>query len=291
MEVDQLAGLNWTVDLKPVAVEGGITIPKARAVVRSSDGKPLSIVSDDYTPIQNHELRDIADAIVGEGGAHYHTAGSLNGGEDVWYLLRLPGTIKLPATDGTDDVEKFLLATNNFTGRRRCRILPTPVRVVCQNTLRAALGRKANGQGVSITHVGDTTQRIADAVKTVKMALGYYAEFETLAHTLATARYSAAQLNELTEVLFPARAEAVEGEVVELHWRVEQQRERIKELAETGKGHAKIAGTAWAAWNAVAEWTDWERGTDANRVDNAWFGEGARIKQRALQTITQQLAA
>ena len=65
---------------------------------------------------------------MGEGGAHYHTAGSLNGGEDVWYLLKLPTELRL----GQDLTEDFLLATTNHSASGRCRVLPTKIRVVCR---------------------------------------------------------------------------------------------------------------------------------------------------------------
>jgi phage/plasmid-like protein (TIGR03299 family) len=288
-EVDAHAGIDWTLELKKIQVCGGRGIDGYRAVVRSSDGKSLGVVSDDYSILQNAELRSICDAIVGEGGAHFHTAGSLNGGEDVWYLLQLPGTIVLP---GDDEVGKFLLGTTNHVAKRKARILPTPIRAVCQNTVNLAL-RKGRGQGVAITHIGDLKERIEQAIKTIKMALGYYTEFEQVAHKLASTKYSDAQVKELSAEMFPSKADAQEpaadGKAPEVHWLVQRQRDRLADLFENGKGHQAIRGTAWAALNAVAEFTDWERGTDENRIDAAWFGDGARMKQKAFEVITAQV--
>lgn len=287
-EVDALAGLDWRVDLKTVQVGGGRAVDGYRAVVRSSDKKVLGIVSDDYSTLQNAEVRSICEAIVGEGGARFHTAGSLNGGQDIWYLLELPGVIKLP---GNDLVKKFLLGTTNHVAKRKGRILPSPTRVVCMNTLRMALG-DGKGQGVSITHIGDLKERIAQAVKTVRMALGYYTAFEAKVQGLAAAPYTEAQMEGLAAAIFPAKDSAAKKDdgSPDIHWLVQRQRDRLVDLFDNGKGHAAIRGTAWAAANAVAEWTDWERGSDENRVDSAWFGDGARIKQRAFDLIDQQVA-
>ena len=56
-----------------------------------------------------------------------------------------------------------------------------------------------------------------------------------------------------------------------------------------GKGHGDIAGTAWAALDAVAEYTDWTRGKDETRMASAWFGDGRRLKQKAFAVIRAQV--
>jgi len=63
-----------------------------------------------------------------------------------------------------------------------------------------------------------------------------------------------------------------------------------------GKGHgadlASASGTAWGLLNAVTEFVDHERRArnQENRLDSAWFGQGAALKQRALD-YALQLAA
>jgi hypothetical protein len=51
-------------------------------------------------------------------------------------------------------------------------------------------------------------------------------------------------------------------------------------------------GTAWGLLNAVTEYVDHERRARSNeyRMDTAWFGQGAAIKQRALNTALQLVA-
>jgi len=51
-------------------------------------------------------------------------------------------------------------------------------------------------------------------------------------------------------------------------------------------------GTAWGLLNAVTEYVDHERRARSNeyRMDTAWFGQGAVIKQRALNTALQLVA-
>ncbi|KES22997.1 hypothetical protein FG99_15645 [Pseudomonas sp. AAC] len=51
-------------------------------------------------------------------------------------------------------------------------------------------------------------------------------------------------------------------------------------------------GTAWGLLNAVTEYIDHERRARSNeyRIDSAWFGQGAVIKQRALDAALQLVA-
>ncbi|MNH46003.1 hypothetical protein D3C79_1086230 [compost metagenome] len=51
-------------------------------------------------------------------------------------------------------------------------------------------------------------------------------------------------------------------------------------------------GTAWGLLNAVTEYVDHERRARSTeyRLDSAWFGQGAQIKQRALDRALQLVA-
>ena len=48
-----------------------------------------------------------------------------------------------------------------------------------------------------------------------------------------------------------------------------------------------VAGTRWAALNAVTELVDHERGRSTNtRLESAWFGTGSALKNRALELLS-----
>jgi hypothetical protein len=67
---------------------------------------------------------------------------------------------------------------------------------------------------------------------------------------------------------------------------------RIQALYEgQGKGAELEAakGTAWGLLNAVTEYVDHERRARSQdyRLDSAWFGQGASLKQRAMDHAMQ----
>lgn len=68
----RLAGLDWTVQRKPIQVCGGRKVDNFFANVRSSDGAVLGVVSDRYQVVQNAEAFAFTDALIGgEGQVHY----------------------------------------------------------------------------------------------------------------------------------------------------------------------------------------------------------------------------
>jgi phage/plasmid-like protein (TIGR03299 family) len=241
-----------------------------------------------YTPVQNEEAFGFLDSVVGEGQAIYHTAGSLDGGRRVWILAKLPGEIALRHTDVT---EKYLLLMNSHDGSTALRMLFTPVRVVCKNTLNLAMSRAAS-EGIAIRHTASATSRIEEARRALGLARTYYDEFAAEAARLLASPYSDLQMTLLAERLFPTNEN-------EVSTRIKNRREQVFNLFEWGKGHAEIRGTAWAALNAVAEFADHNRSVrarpgenrDEKRLASVWLGSAAALKQTAHRVICEQLAA
>ena len=131
----RLAGLDWTVQRKPIQVCGGRKVDNFFANVRSSDGAVLGVVSDRYQVVQNAEAFAFTDALIGgEGQVHYETAGSLMGGRKIWLLAKLPDTEIVG-----DKTEPYLCFSNTHDGSGAIRVCMTPIRVVCNNTLNIAL--------------------------------------------------------------------------------------------------------------------------------------------------------
>ena len=97
----RVAGLDWGVDLEQVLLSDGnggtIKVPNGFAIVRddldlSDPRRVLGSVTGRYHPVTNREAFEIADALAGEGGARFETAGSLRNGKICWMLARMPET-------------------------------------------------------------------------------------------------------------------------------------------------------------------------------------------------------
>jgi hypothetical protein len=104
-EAMRAAGLGWEVQLQPLYTgpERMVKVRDRYAVCRTdrldqADGGQLGVVGRDFTPLQNREAFSFLDPVVGDGGAIYHTAGSLRGGRRVWCW---PSCLAISGSSGT----------------------------------------------------------------------------------------------------------------------------------------------------------------------------------------------
>ena len=165
-EAIRLAGLDWKVEQKPIYLADGTPINGNYANVRSSDGKPLGIVGDRYKVVQNIDAFAFTDALLGE-GVKYETAGSLKEGKIVWLLAKMPEPFDLLG----DKVDPYLVFTNTHDGSGAVRVTLTNVRIVCWNTLNAAM--RGAKRVWSARHTGSVTSKLDDARETLQLANNY----------------------------------------------------------------------------------------------------------------------
>lgn len=266
-------GLNFTVEKAPIAVADTGTVIPGRFGMRRSDTKDvLGIVSDIYQPLQNRDAFAFFDGVFGKGKARYEVAGVLGKGEQVWLLAKLPGEFQVI---GSDVVGKWLLLTNGHDGSETVRAKFTPIRVVCQNTLSAAL--RDGKHEVRVQHFGDVKGKLEIAGKLLKQAGVYFDDVQATFRGFTKRQLKAADVRGyFTEVTV--------GERIKFEDLAPIQRKSIDELEarhETGRGHdiKGVRGTLWGVYNAVTEWVD--HGRTKNDIGYMAKGSGSRLKQRA----------
>jgi phage/plasmid-like protein (TIGR03299 family) len=287
------AGLDWDVAQQPLFTKAGEESERLLAVeimdhvanVRQDTGHILGVVGKRYQPIQNREAFTFFDAVVGQGQAIYHTAGALGGGERVWILAKLPEDIVIRRQGTEDRTERFLLLSNSHNGWSSLRMFFTPIRVVCQNTLNAALSRKPElRSGIRIQHSGEIKHKVSEAQRALGLAVKFYDDLAQLTEALASRTLKAKELEQYVAAVFPSKEQEPSPRVLNV-------RKDVLHLVEHGQGNNRpgIRGTAWAALNGVVEYVDHERPgrgktqqeQASSRLESAWFGYGATIKARA----------
>ena len=162
----RLAGLDWDVVSQPIFLKNGNKIPDYYANVRSSDSKSLGIVGERYKIVQNTEAFAFTDALLGE-GVTYETAGSLKDGKIIWLLAKLPNKFEVLG----DKVDPYVVFTNTHDGSGAVKVALTPVRVVCFNTLNAAL--HSAKRTWSARHTGNINNKLDEAMRTLELADKY----------------------------------------------------------------------------------------------------------------------
>ena len=137
-----------------------IEVPNYFATIRSDNETVLGVVGKDYEVVQNRDAFSFFDAIVGGEGIQYETAGALGKGERIFITAKLPEYIKV----GRDDlIEQYLLLTTSHDGFGSITAAFTPIRIVCNNTLSAALKNCSNS--IKIRHTANAKERLEQAHK------------------------------------------------------------------------------------------------------------------------------
>jgi len=273
-EAIQAAHLEWEVEKRKVYFkkDDGIFLEtKAYSTVRTDVEFPLGIVSERYMTIQNREAFSFMDTLVGTKEAKFITAGALFNGEKIWMLCKIPGTLVIK---GMDTVDKYLLLFNSHNGRSGCKVLITPIRVVCNNTLRIAL-QKAE-VSVNIHHIGNIQHKVVEAQRILGITIDYYTQIEETFRTFAHREMTEDDIKYYMLSVIPGDSDYFK-----------KIREKVHELHDIGIGSDMAAGTLWGAYNACVEFVDHQnvsrRRNPDRYIENITFGRGADIKTRAYE--------
>ncbi len=285
-EAMEAARLDYNVVKRPMkAIINGhkySDVPNAFATVRTDSNQVLGVVGARYEPVQNRDAFNFFDPLVDRNEAIYHTAGVLGRGEKIWLLAKLPDYIKVGKKN--DPVEKFVLLSNSHDGSSHIRVKMTPVRVVCNNTLTAALS--GTESEVLIKHTASATDKLREAHKVLELTNQLYKELDYIFNRMALRKVTSSQLIEYVKTLVP------DNPIAESNTRTENTRNHIIGLHDTVQDASMHRGTLFGAYNAVSEFTDHYTGQkDLNKqLKSIWFGgSGEQLKRRAYQLAEAML--
>ncbi len=285
------AGLDWTVSKRPLFLMDGTPVDDHFAITRDDSNAPLGVVGNVYKPLQNKEAFSFFDAVVGEKAAIYHTAGSLRGGQYVWILAKLPGTIRVVKDDL---VEKYLLLTNAHNGMKAARMLFTPIRVVCMNTHNLAIQlaqaemerAKAAGEDIlgmsSMRHTSNIGAKVAEVRKQLGIVSMQFQVYEDAAKCMAMTDLTTGAWNSYLEKI---GIRPDDKKVADFSVATKKIIDEVSAMFDKGRGNdlPGVKHTLWGAFNAVTEYVDYSRSKDENdaRAKSILFGSGATLKQKA----------
>ena len=138
--MQEVAGLNWSVEKQDIITSGGVTIDGKQALVRSSDNKVLDVIGENWNPVQNDEAFNFFSEYVLAGDMEMHTAGSLKEGKMVWALAKVKDSFTIL---GDDQVDSYLLFSNPHQYGKSVDVRFTPIRVVSVSYTHLTLPTKA----------------------------------------------------------------------------------------------------------------------------------------------------
>ncbi len=237
-------------------------------------------VSDGYRIIQNEEHAGLLNALVDESGAHFETAGAFSGGRRVFITMKLPGHINV---GGVDPVDTYLAAINSHDGSLAFTFMVTPVRIVCANTLNVALNNRSHQFRVRHTS-GAQRAMVTQARQVLGMTFDYLNDFQAQAEQMINTTLSQVEFEEIILREFGPAEDASPVATTRAQKKIEQ----MADLFSNAATQAEVRETAWAGFNALAEWNDHYAPTrgderDTSRATKAVMNSG--FKTRALELM------
>lgn len=313
-EVMEKAGLNWTVEKTevfaslPVETELGqstelVKVPNAFANYRTDCNIPLGLVKEKYTPVQNIEAFSFFDDAIGKDKAIFQTAGFFGNGERIFVSAKLPQNILVNG----DPVENYLVFTNSHDGSTGVKVLFTPIRVICENTLNAAIRNATNF--VSFRH----TKSVHDNIQIAKEILGICEKkigfLQEQFGEMNKIKMKDAQAEEAFAKVVLTEAEIANiklmgytvNQIVNRQWQaisnsgISTQKVNIlsgmNDYYHTGVGQKEIEGTAWGVYNAVTGYySNMDNNEGSKRMDTLLYGDRANKIQNAGNILLTQYA-
>lgn len=241
----------------------------------------------DYEVLQNADAFSFFDAIVEGDGIQYETAGALGKGEKVFITAKLPGYIKV----GSDDmIEKYLFLTTSHDGFGSIMAAFTPTRIVCNNTLNAALKNCSNS--IKIRHTANAKERLEEAHKVMGISNLLSVQLEGIFNQWAKVRITDKEVQKLIQLAMVPNKEVLQniekGELDELSTCFKNMCDDVYEynLSSPSQQYETTKGTVFGAYNAITGYFQNVRNykDDEAKMKSLLYGGTAQLRtQKAFQ--------
>lgn len=310
----QQAGMDWRIESSNVSYmaqnERGQSIimpfEELRVLYRSDTYAPLSVVSQRYQEVQPKEILEFYRDLTEQSGFELETAGVLKGGKKFWALARTGQSTALKAKDVSNG---YILLATACDGTLATTAQFTSIRVVCNNTLATALRGQSSSAGV--VKVPHSTKFDAEKVKQqLGISVRAWDEHMYEMKQLTQRKVSQQEAKAYFDAVFNNSTMSIsdpEENIIQFYRNVAQQVQEKKpepngramnKALEMFNGQGRGADlssakdTAYGLLCSITEFVDHERramSTD-HRLDSAWFGAGAGVKQRGLEQALALIA-
>lgn len=251
-EIITAAKLDWTVsaskmhtELHPEGVLG------YHAIYRDDNNEVLGVVNDAYPRlVQNTETFNAFADILGK-EVSVETAASLGRGGVVFGCFKINESYKLI----DDDVDHYFVVMNDHLKTDgKITILNTPIRVVCQNTLSAALA--AGSHKIRIPVVADTNMNAELARKVIESAGTCIAQLDNQANKMLKQKISKQYVETLLDELFPFVGDGSDESIhSKANERISMMRSTFVEKCMGASDLQNYAGTQYQVYNALTDFT------------------------------------
>lgn len=188
---------DWTVGALPIFTDRHTHIKSYHAIYREDNDAVLALINKVPTLVQNIDAFETFDYMVGD-TIDVETAASLGKGENVFACYKVKSEYKIV----DDAVNHYFVVVNDHTkGDGRVTVLNTPIRVVCQNTLSAALSKNTYCLRVPVST--DKASNEAAAYQILSSVDTAITKLNKRAETMLAQKVDQSYLNATMDIIFP----------------------------------------------------------------------------------------
>ena len=270
--------LYYPISLDDEGADSGLQPSGSFAVVRTDTEQLLGVVSEQYEIVQNDSLLRMAEFIREE--VDMDCVIVLSHGRKVCFTATLRGA-ETDIVPG-DTVKRRIVGYLGHDGKTGCGAMFTNIRVVCQNTLTAAMG-EASARS-SITHKNGANNNFDQLINSIDTARQDFVTECDLMREFSRASMGMHQFNEFVDEVYNID----EGQVF-------RKREKLQRAFTRGYGSEYAPSSVWSAVNAITQIETSTRDTTKAKGNAQFargtFGVGAQISKRAFRVASQLVAA
>ena len=260
--------------------------PNAYATYRTDRNIPLGIVKEKYTEVQNIDAFNFFNDAIGKNKAIWQTAGFFGNGERIFVSAKLPDSIYV---NGKDPVDNYLVFTTSHDGSSGVKILLTPIRVICENTLNAAIRNATNY--VSFRHTASVHQNIDTAREILGICQQKVQFLSEQYEAMSKIKMTDNDVNKYFADLILTDKEQQNiidtghtlEQLIAKNWKAIDDSDismkkvnvlhNMREYYEIGPGQQQYLGTGWGAYNAVTGYySNVDNAEGIKRFDKLVFG-------------------
>jgi phage/plasmid-like protein (TIGR03299 family) len=286
-------------------------LPEAVEIVREPlpedpNPVPLGHASASYTLVQNRDIAELLDAAGLTARFPVETLGVLGKGETIFISLDM-GEDRIAG----DDHKRYVLITDTRDGGSALKLLTVYTRVVCQNTLIAALREDEGVVRLSLEHTATLRADLGFGLRLIQQLEGSSQRLKAALEHLHSVRVSDATVRTLWPRIYPDPAKgqllrqyervddsgafdpATLSRLEMLRKRYQDEQRQVETLRATAAERygvlcaeaPTLAGTALGVFNAVAEVADHTRNGRSGSAA-ALFGHRADEKLRGFRVLS-----
>jgi len=258
------------------------------ATIRTDSNDVLGVVRSRYEVVQNKDAFLFFDSIVDEGEAIYETAGALGKGERIFLLAKLPEDFRI----GGEKINRYILLYNSHDGTSSIVAGLTNVRVVCNNTLQAALRGISNK--VLIAHTQGAKERLKEASRVMGISSEYTNAIKDVFNRMVDTKMSEQQYVDYYTKIFKTDYVLTEGEQKEDSTRLKNMVNSTMHFALTHptQTSAEAYGTLWGAYNAISGYYNYIKDfkSPEEKFKSTFFGNAEKKMLKSFDIAQKMLA-